>query len=178
SADRRTLLEALVAEHLKQHAGDPQKSLASLSSVSSAKRHLARIEDADVQASLMQLSVRAASVSERGSPADRPVADAPGSDDPFATVSRSEVSAGRFVVLRPHAAGGLGQVSVALDQELNRQVALKEIKEKHAGSHEARARFLLEAEITGGLEHPGIVPVYSLGSYGDGRPFYAMRFIK
>jgi serine/threonine protein kinase len=30
----------------------------------------------------------------------------------------------------------------------------------------------------GGLEHPGIVPVYGLGTYGDGRPYYAMRFIK
>ena len=36
----------------------------------------------------------------------------------------------------------------------------------------------LEAEITGGLEHPGIVPVYGLGTYGGGRPYYAMRFIK
>ena len=36
----------------------------------------------------------------------------------------------------------------------------------------------MEAEITGGLEHPGIVPVYGLGSYDDGRPFYAMRFIR
>jgi serine/threonine protein kinase len=43
---------------------------------------------------------------------------------------------------------------------------------------ESRSRFVLEAEITGGLEHPGIVPVYGLGSYADGRPFYAMRFIK
>src|SRR5262249_53242020 len=32
--------------------------------------------------------------------------------------------------------------------------------------------------ITGRLEHPGIVPVYGLGHYPDGRPFYAMRFIK
>ena len=39
-------------------------------------------------------------------------------------------------------------------------------------------RFLLEAEITGGLEHPGIVPVYGLGTYADGRPYYAMRFIR
>jgi eukaryotic-like serine/threonine-protein kinase len=39
-----------------------------------------------------------------------------------------------------------------------------------------RARFLLEAEITGNLEHPGIVPVYSLGSNASGRPFYAMKF--
>jgi len=37
---------------------------------------------------------------------------------------------------------------------------------------------LLEAEVTGGLEHPGIVPVYGLGHYPDGRPFYAMRFIR
>src|SRR5262249_17611842 len=36
----------------------------------------------------------------------------------------------------------------------------------------------LEAEVTGGLEHPGIVPVYGLGTYGDGRPYYAMRFIR
>src|SRR5262249_33427372 len=39
-------------------------------------------------------------------------------------------------------------------------------------------RFLIEAEITGGLEHPGIVPVYGLGSYANGRPYYAMRFIR
>ena len=42
----------------------------------------------------------------------------------------------------------------------------------------AGSRFVREAEITGGLEHPGIVPVYGLGHYDDGRPFYAMRFIK
>src|SRR5439155_12596042 len=34
------------------------------------------------------------------------------------------------------------------------------------------------AEVTGGLEHPGIVPVYGLGQYADGRPYYAMRFIR
>ena len=39
-------------------------------------------------------------------------------------------------------------------------------------------RFRQEAEITGNLEHPGIVPVYGLGKYGNGRPFYAMRFIR
>src|SRR5262249_107388 len=33
-------------------------------------------------------------------------------------------------------------------------------------------------QITGNLEHPGIVPVYGLGAYPDGRPYYAMRFIK
>jgi tetratricopeptide (TPR) repeat protein/tRNA A-37 threonylcarbamoyl transferase component Bud32 len=85
---------------------------------------------------------------------------------------------GRFRVLRPHARGGLGVVSVALDEELHREVALKQILERQADNPTSRRRFLLEAEITGGLEHPGIVPVYGLGADADGRPYYAMRFIQ
>ncbi len=84
----------------------------------------------------------------------------------------------RFQVLRPHARGGLGAVFVALDGELHREVALKQILEKYADDPVSRQRFVVEAEITGGLEHPGIVPVYGLGTYDDGRPFYAMRFIR
>ncbi len=57
-------------------------------------------------------------------------------------------------------------------------MALKQILDQHAGDPTSRARFLLEAEITGGLEHPGIVPVYGMGTFGGGHPFYAMRFIK
>ena len=57
-------------------------------------------------------------------------------------------------------------------------MALKQILDQHADDPTSRARFLLEAEVTGGLEHPGIVPVYGLGTYGDGRPYYAMRFIR
>ena len=63
-------------------------------------------------------------------------------------------------------------------RELHREVALKEIQARYAEREDQRARFLLEAEITGGLEHPGIVPVYGLGTYADGRPYYAMRFIR
>lgn len=84
----------------------------------------------------------------------------------------------RFRIIRPHAKGGLGEVFLAQDQELNREVALKEILSKHSVDPDTRGRFLLEAEITGGLEHPGIVPVYGLGTYADGRPYYAMRFIQ
>ena len=84
----------------------------------------------------------------------------------------------RFRVLRPHAKGGIGEVFVAHDEELHRDVALKEIQGRYADDPESRSRFLVEAEITGGLEHPGIVPVYGLGQYADGRPFYAMRLIR
>lgn len=87
-------------------------------------------------------------------------------------------STDRFRVLRPHARGGLGAVSVAYDEELRREVALKEIREAHAEDLTSRTRFLLEAEVTGGLEHPGVVPVYSLGRNEQGRPYYAMRFIR
>ena len=84
----------------------------------------------------------------------------------------------RFRILRTHAKGGLGEVFVAHDKELRREVALKQLHERHADAPDNRARFLLEAEVTGGLEHPGIVPVYSLGRNAAGRPYYAMRFIR
>jgi serine/threonine protein kinase len=84
----------------------------------------------------------------------------------------------RFQKVREHAAGGLGQVFVAIDDELNRQVALKQIQQRFRGNPDALQRFMLEAEITGGLEHPGVVPVYGLGVHKDGQPYYAMRFIR
>jgi serine/threonine protein kinase len=69
-------------------------------------------------------------------------------------------------------------VFIALDTELHREVALKQILDEHADDPTSRQRFLLEAEVTGGLEHPGIVPVYGLGAHSQGRPYYAMRFIR
>jgi serine/threonine protein kinase len=66
---------------------------------------------------------------------------------------------------------------VALDRELNRKVALKEINPRHADDPEYRSRLVQEAEITGNLEHPGVVPVYGLGRDVSGRPRYAMQLI-
>src|SRR5687768_1900039 len=55
-AARRQLLDALVAEHLKQHRGDPQKSLAAVSSIKSVRDELAAIADPDLHASLAHVS--------------------------------------------------------------------------------------------------------------------------
>jgi serine/threonine-protein kinase len=165
TADRLALLEALVQEHVRQHDNDPEKSLAALDTGRTARSELARIADADTQASLRKVA-----------------SAAPRAPDPYVTsagsVGTPSSSGLRFRVLRPFARGGLGEVLVARDEELQREVALKQMLDQHADEPESRTRFLMEAEITGGLEHPGIVPVYGLGHYADGRPFYAMRFIR
>ncbi len=88
------------------------------------------------------------------------------------------VAGRRFHILRLHSRGGLGEVSLAFDGELNRPVALKELPTRSAHDPDSQARFLREAEVTGRLEHPGIVPIYSMGRHEDGRPYYAMRFIE
>ena len=85
---------------------------------------------------------------------------------------------GRFKLRRRHARGGIGVGFVAKDSELHREVALKQIQPQHADDPTSRARFLIEAEVTGRLEHPGVVPVYGLGKCEQGRPFYAMRFVR
>ncbi len=113
---------------------------------------------------------RAIASARRGRPVSPPAT--------YVSAGESTSAGQRFRILRPHAKGGLGEVFVARDEELRREVALKQIQDRHADDARSRARFLLEAEVTGGLEHPGVVPVYGLGQYPDGRPFYAMRFVK
>ena len=163
----RALLEALVDAHLKLHGGDLEKSLAALNVGRSARESLARAGGPRVEATLNHLG--SGPTEDEDSPAQRTATY---------VVGAATGDGQRFRVLRPHARGGLGVVFVALDEELHREVALKQILDKHADDPVSRQRFLLEAEVTGGLEHPGIVPVYGLGTYAGGRPFYAMRFIR
>jgi serine/threonine-protein kinase len=164
--ERAHLLDALVGEHLKAHQDDPQQSLATLGPL-----------PASVRADLLGLSDDVLSVSLAGLVSARSTATQATVDRPD-TLGGASAPAVRYRVLRPHAKGGLGEVFVAEDRELHREVALKEIQARHADDPVSRRRFLLEAEVTGNLEHPGIVPVYGLGVYPDGRPFYAMRLIK
>jgi serine/threonine protein kinase/tetratricopeptide (TPR) repeat protein len=161
-----TLVEGLVMQHLRRHGSDPERSLAAIGVGRSTRDCLARIGNPELDASLAHAG--------SGSATD----DSDPDRTPSYAVGTTTSDGQRFRVLRPHARGGLGAVFVALDTELHREVALKQILDAHADDPTSRHRFVLEAEITGGLEHPGIVPVYGLGSYGDGRPYYAMRFIR
>jgi tRNA A-37 threonylcarbamoyl transferase component Bud32 len=161
-----TLVDGLVIEHLRRHGGDPQRSLAAIGVGPSIREGLAQIGDGELDASLAHVG---SGSTESGADPDH---------TPTYSVGTTTSDGLRFRVLRPHARGGLGAVFVAMDEDLHREVALKQILDDHADDEASRRRFLIEAEITGGLEHPGIVPVYGLGTYGDGRPYYAMRFIR
>ena len=167
NADDRAAIEALVTRQIERHGGDVDRTLAGLRAGQSTRESLTRLGDHDIAATLSHL----ASGHDLTQQVDF---DRTTSYSVGATTGDGQ----RFRVLRPHARGGLGAVFVALDGELNREVALKQILDHHADDPVSRQRFLLEAEVTGGLEHPGIVPVYGLGSYADGRPYYAMRFIR
>jgi serine/threonine-protein kinase len=160
---QRPALEAITTIHLQVHDGRTERSLAAITAGPSTRAMLAPVGDAEIAQTLTHVG--------SGSEGDHDGAAS------FA-VGTATSDGQRFRVLRPHASGGLGAVFIALDEELHREVALKQILDKHADDPVSRGRFLLEAEVTGGLEHPGIVPVYGLGTYPDGRPYYAMRLIK
>lgn len=84
----------------------------------------------------------------------------------------------RYTLLRRLGQGGIGTVWLARDENLRRYVAVKEVTRKVEANDPALAHFRREAEITGQLEHPGIVPVYQYGTDEEtGRSFYAMRFL-
>ncbi|MEM7156563.1 MAG: serine/threonine-protein kinase [Myxococcota bacterium] len=71
--------------------------------------------------------------------------------------------------------GGMGEVRVAVDQRLDREVALKT---SLAHDAETEARMVREAMLAAHLEHPGIVPVYGAGRLPDGRLYYTMRVVR
>jgi serine/threonine protein kinase len=84
----------------------------------------------------------------------------------------------RYEVLRSHRAGGLGEVWLARDTTVGRDVALKTLRPDRVGDLDTRARFVREARVTGRLEHPCVVPLYDLIEDGDSRgPSYVMRFV-
>jgi serine/threonine protein kinase len=182
AADDRNLLDALIRRHLEKHGNDAQKSLSVLNNASVVRQDLEEFADPELDASLAHIpatwGTQGSGTGTRHSGAGVRVE----TEDPYPTrygsVPPSSLAGGRFRLLRPLARGGLGAVSVAHDEELHREVALKEIRQEYVDHPESRTRFLREAEITGRLEHPGIVPVYSLGTHADGRPYYAMRLIR
>jgi formylglycine-generating enzyme required for sulfatase activity/serine/threonine protein kinase len=117
---------------------------------------------------------------------------APGEPDPNAPLAevlrrlsgREVVFGRRYEVRGEVAAGGMGTILSVWDGDLNRQLAMKVIRAQGKGSGaasdvEARvlSRFIEEAQITGQLDHPGIVPVHEIGLDPEGRVYFTMQLV-
>ncbi|MFO0953724.1 MAG: serine/threonine-protein kinase [Isosphaeraceae bacterium] len=74
--------------------------------------------------------------------------------------------------------GGMAVVYRGFDANLRRELAVKLIQDRHVDRPEMLEQFLREARIVGSLQHPGIVPVYALGTLPDGRPYFTMRMVE
>lgn len=156
----KSTIDEIVRKHIHR-TGSIDKSLESLSHASSIGMTSADLESKTVDQSLpKEWGARIRELTETKS----------------IMPTRSESQ--RFKIKREIGHGGLGIVSEAYDRELDRTVAIKEIRPEHEMNPDYRARFITEAKITGLLDHPGIVPVYAIGEFEDGRPYYAMRLIR
>src|SRR5262249_17578012 len=92
----------------------------------------------------------------------------PGPSDRFA----------RLQLLGEVARGGMGAILKGRDTDLGRDLAVKILLEQHRENPDLIRRFIEEAQIGGQLQHPGIVPIYELGTFPDRRPFFAMKLVK
>src|SRR6266496_994517 len=91
--------------------------------------------------------------------------------------SNPDFSSTKYRILKELARGGMGTVYLAVDPELNREIAIKVLNTPKISPDVAR-RMVREAQIIARLEHPGIVPVHDVGVLIDGRVFYAMKLVR
>jgi tRNA A-37 threonylcarbamoyl transferase component Bud32 len=157
--EERGHVEFLLERKLKRHGGDAHASLAAVAN-DEARRSLAAVHAPEVQESLVTLLPR----------------EGPATDGPTPTPARD---GSRYSLLELHRQGGIGRVWRARDEDLCREVALKDLRPERADDPGIVARFIEEAKVTGQLQHPGIVPVHELARRADdGQPFYAMKFVQ
>ena len=72
----------------------------------------------------------------------------------------------------------MGAVLKGRDPDLGRDVAIKVLREDLRDNADLVRRFVEEAQIGGQLQHPGVVPIYELGTFADQRPFFSMKLVK
>lgn len=83
-----------------------------------------------------------------------------------------------YDLIEDFAKGGMGKIWRALDKRIKREVAFKELLPNALRNEVVVERFLKEAQVTGQLEHPGIVPIYDLGWQKNGTPYYSMKLVR
>ena len=144
--EQKTQIDGLVEAELKRHGGDPEATLA-----------------ATVDGRFLE-AIRAATVAGDAELAEVAETLAPKEFEVVGPLGTSEGDTpDRYTRTHLHAKGGMGQVWVARDGSLGRQIALKELRPDQSGNATICSRFVYEARVTAQLEHPGIVPVYEMG---------------
>ena len=102
------------------------------------------------------------------------VSDGPDTGESYGRRS-GDGGSGLFLV-KLHARGAVGEVFVAYEEQLSREVAIKRIRPELPYSEKRVQRFIREAEITAKLQHPGIVPIYKVDLAGNS-PHYTMPLV-
>ncbi len=87
-------------------------------------------------------------------------------------------SSTRYALKGKVAEGGMGVILRVFDRDLRRHLAMKVMLEDRTKTLSRLPRFLEEAQVTGQLDHPGIVPVHELGLDASGRVFFTMKLVK
>jgi serine/threonine protein kinase len=91
---------------------------------------------------------------------------------------REQLEGKKYKVITTINRGGMGVILQTRDLRIRRTVAMKVMKTSNQFSRENVLRFIDEAQLTGQLEHPNIIPVYELGLDDQGEIFYTMKFVK
>jgi serine/threonine protein kinase len=103
------------------------------------------------------------------------------SDDALARLrdagSEPDLAGTAYRLLDRLGSGGMGTVYLVEDTRLGRRVAMK-VLDLPDRAGELETRLMREAQVLAQLEHPGIVPVHDVGTLGDGRVFYTMKFVQ
>src|SRR5262245_47470813 len=111
----------------------------------------------------------------------------PPSDALLKRLAEHTLKSSRYKLHGEIARGGMGAILKVWDEDLRRNLAMKVILGKAEPTSEGKtppvdrrllARFLEEAQVTGQLDHPGIVPVHELGLDQDGRVYFTMKLVK
>lgn len=74
--------------------------------------------------------------------------------------------------------GGMGEVYLARQTSIDREIALKMVRSRYVGDPVIRGKFLAEVAVTSDLDHPNIVPIHEIGVSADGQLFYTMKRVR
>ncbi|MDP6503107.1 MAG: serine/threonine-protein kinase, partial [Planctomycetota bacterium] len=84
----------------------------------------------------------------------------------------------RYKDLKEIARGGIGTIHQVTDGNIGRDVAMKVLRGENGPAGQKVIRFIEEAQVTGQLDHPNIVPVHEIGINAEGQPFFTMKLVQ